>query len=113
MSITVKNNLGKLLSILGNITGYAASSKEAEEQDKDCFLQLEYQREYGGYRLVIVKLPGYSYETYAFGFSDCTSRVNAATMERQLQGLIKGISWAREQETKTQQTIQGLLNKLG
>lgn len=93
--ITPKENLKNLLPILANLTGYAGSATQAKAKNADGYLCIEHLPEYGGYRLVYKYVDG-SGTSPAFGFSENEQLVKARVMERQLQGLIKGIAWERD-----------------
>jgi len=83
-------HLNIILKDIATKLNLATSKDEAIQKGLDIYLQLEYARHYGGYRLVNVMVKNGGH-LGAFGESSACSRKSKKEMTNYLEGLYSGI----------------------
>lgn len=71
-------------------TGDALSRKQAIEQGKDSFLEVDHHKEYGGYRIHSVDVDGGTCRA-ALGYIETSPRISAKKMAERLGDILRGI----------------------
>lgn len=91
--------LNILLADITHLLNLAITKQGAIEKGYDYYLELEYNSNYGGYRLVNVNITNGGHRG-AFGESSTCSRRSLKVMEAYLNGIYNGAKSARQIETK-------------
>ncbi len=94
---TSKKEISNTLQVLANRSGLALSKEEAIEKNQKEYLYLEYNSYYGGYRLVMVQINSGGHNN-AFGISGMSKRLKASEIVIQIQGIIAGIEYQKNNE---------------
>lgn len=88
--MTYHELIEQLLKQIAAHTGDALSREQAIKEGKATFLEIDHHKEYGGYRIVTIKVDGGSAHP-ALGYNDISSRISAKQMAERLSNILKGI----------------------
>jgi hypothetical protein len=104
---TTDKQVQTIFARLLEVSGLPGNEDEATARGLDRFLAMEYAREFGGYRLIMVKIGSYSHAG-AFGGNGSEARLKASEMYTRIKSLIDGIDFASSfvvRECKHEQLI--------
>lgn len=95
--MTYKQLIKQLVQKIAAHTGDALSRKQAIEQGKASFLELDYHKEYGGYRIHSVDVEGGTCRA-ALGYNETSARISAKKMTERLSNILIGIELVKPAE---------------
>lgn len=89
-----KKELYSAFERLAELSGYATTEEQARAKSQPYFLYMEYNKVYGGYRIVLTKIDTHGHAG-AFGGNGSEGRLNSREMYTKIHGIIQGILFAR------------------
>jgi len=95
---TTNNQIQSVFKMLASEAGLPISKQQAIDEGRSHYLDIEYQRYYGGYRLITVRVENGGHSG-AFNESDTIPCVKANEFYNKLNAMYNTLVWAKQNKS--------------